>query len=110
MILKILLKIWPALLPIILYLFWVYVIDRIILKKLRKAKIIEGEFEEVGQNKVTNPFSIKNRHFILIIYLSLILLIISFLFLAVRAPYLESGQYIPAEIKDGKIISGKIIK
>ncbi len=110
MILKILLKIWPALVPLILYLFWIYVIDRIILKKLKKSKIINAEFEEVRQNKIINPFSLKNYRFIFTIYLSLILLIISFLFLAVRTPNIENGKYIPAKIKDGKVISGKIIE
>ena len=111
MILRILLKIWPALAVIFIYLFWVFIIERIILKKLRKAKIIDGEFEEINNNPNTpGPFSLKNRRFLFTIYLSLIALIISFLLLAVRTPNIEHGIYIPAEIKDGKIIPGKIVE
>ena len=38
--LKLLLKIWPAFIPIIVYIFWVYVVEGVVLKK---EKIIEGE-------------------------------------------------------------------
>jgi len=109
MILRFLLKIWPAWTVIFIYLFWVFIIERIILKKLRKAKIIDGEFEEINSNK-SGPFSLKNRGFLFTLYLSLIALIISFLFLAVHTPHIENGNYVPAKIKDGKIIPGKIVE
>jgi hypothetical protein len=111
MILRFLLKIWPALAVIFAYLFWVFVIERIILKKLRKAKVIDGEFIEINDNSSkAGPFSLKNRGFLFTIYLSLITLIISFLLLAVGTSNAPHGKYIPAEIKEGKIIPGKIVE
>lgn len=94
MILKILLKLWPALIPIILYLLW------LVVKNYYKNKnYIDGEFKEVNPKKVheekqnyqnklhsekenVGDFSLKNRNFILVIYFSLFAIIISFLLFA----------------------------
>ena len=93
MILKILLKIWPALTPILLYLLWI-LINKILNK--RKKNYIDGEFQDIketidkspksnqdNENEV-GPFSLKNNVFISVIYLSLVLTIISFLFFALQ--------------------------
>lgn len=102
MLIKILLKIWPALTPILLYAIWQFFIKRIINRILHKnycaknnnsqsnneEKIIEGEFAEVKKNQenqnfsakknheeIKNVFSLENKNFVRILYLSLILAI-----------------------------------
>jgi hypothetical protein len=102
MLIKILLKIWPALTPILLYAIWQLFIKKIINRLLRKnycaknnnsqsnneEKIIEGEFAEVKKNQENQNFSAKkndeepnkifslnNKNFVIILYLSLILAI-----------------------------------
>ena len=99
---KILLKIWPALTPILLYTIWQFFIKRIINRILRKnycaknnnsqsnneEKIIEGEFADIDKNQESQNFSAKqndeepnkifslnNKNFVIILYLSLILAI-----------------------------------
>lgn len=82
---------------------------------LRKKNYIEGEFEEIDKNgkkikKPTikpKPFSLKNPRFIFVIYLSLIFMIFSFLFFAISSGD-GTGNYTPAQNKDGKIIPAKI--
>lgn len=89
MILKLLLKIWPSLIPLSAYIFWV-IVQRLIQNYFKKKNYIEGEFEEVVDAKNKNQkqeneqnipknhdFSLKNPKFLVIIYLSLILVIIS---------------------------------
>ncbi len=80
--LKLLLKIWPAFIPIIVYIFWVYVVEGVVLKK---EKIIEGEKivgEKTTQKPAENPaekagkFSLKNRCFVTIVYMTLVLAIL----------------------------------
>ena len=102
MLIKILLKIWPALTPILLYAIWQLFIKKIINRLFRKnycaknnnsqsnneEKIIEGEFAEVKKNQenqnfsakkneeeIKNVFSLENKNFVRILYLSLILAI-----------------------------------
>ena len=102
MLMKILLKIWPALTPILLYAIWQFFIKRIINRILRKnyraknnnsqsnnkEKIIEGEFADIDKNQESqnfsakqnddytkNVFSLENKNFVRILYLSLILAI-----------------------------------
>ena len=102
MLIKILLKIWPALTPILLYAIWQLLIKKIINRLFHKnycaknnnsqsnneEKIIEGEFAEVKKNQENQNFSSKkndeesnkifslnNKNFVIILYLSLILAI-----------------------------------
>ena len=81
MLLKLLLKIWPSFIPIISYIIWVRVVENIILKRLmRKKETIDGELVGEGSTKkedVQNrsKFSLQNRYFIIVLYLSLILAI-----------------------------------
>lgn len=81
MLIKFLLKIWPAFIPLMIYVFWVLVIDRIVIAKLIKKKTdIEGE-KVVGEKttKIIQPgmFSLQNRCFVIILYMSLALTILS---------------------------------
>ena len=110
MLIKILLKIWPAITPILLYAIWQLFIKKLINRIFRKnycaknnnsqskneEKIIEGEFAEVNKNQENQNFSekkideeskklfsLENKNFIKILYISLILAIaclISFAF------------------------------
>ncbi|MES2961333.1 MAG: hypothetical protein V4694_03005 [Pseudomonadota bacterium] len=76
--LKLLLKIWPAFIPIMVYIFWIYVVEGVILKKLlKKEEIIEGE-KIVGEKPGKKPgkFSLKNPCFVIILYMSLALAIL----------------------------------
>ncbi len=83
--LKFFLKIWPALTPIIVYLFWIYVVDRIFLKLATKKNDIEGE-KVVGEKSTTpkklSPFSLENRCFVIVLYMSLILAILTLIVMA----------------------------
>lgn len=87
MLLKFLMKIWPSLLPIAVYIFWVYVVDRIIIAKLMKKKdVIEGE-KVVGEKsteiKKPGVFSLQNRCFVIILYISLSLAILTLIVTAI---------------------------
>lgn len=115
MLIKFLLKIWPSLIPFLLYFLWI---------KLRKknSKIIDATYQEVdrdgnpksdqlkSQAKSPGDFSLQNRRFVTIVYVSLVIAIICFLFFAIRVPHVENGKYIPAEIRDGKIVPGKVVE
>lgn len=90
MLLKLFLKIWPAFLPILVYIFWTYIVDALIVQYfLRKKKIIEdqkivgeGATYEKSEEKV-GRFSLKNRCFVIILYMSLILAILTLIVTAV---------------------------
>ena len=85
--LKLLLKIWPAFIPITVYIFWVYVFEGVVLRKFLKKKeeVIEGE-KIVGEKTTQKPegktggktgkFSLKNHCFVTIVYMSLVLAIL----------------------------------
>jgi hypothetical protein len=97
MLIKILLKIWPAITPILLYIIWEFFIKKLINRIFRKnycaknnnsqsnneEKIIEGEFVEVGDKKSAQKFesksdkifSLENKSFVITLYISLILAI-----------------------------------
>jgi hypothetical protein len=108
MLIKFLLKIWPALMPFLLYSLWVLAV-RIIANRKRKKGFIEANYKIVGDDKI-GDFSLKNSHFVMVVYISLILMVISFLFFAIKTPRIEDGNYIPAESKDGKIIPSRIVR
>ncbi len=92
MLIKILLKIWPALLPIALYIIWRLVIKKIIFKIKERSKIINGE-KIIGEkssekSEINNSgnlkkiFNFNDCNFIITLYISLILMIASLIFLA----------------------------
>ena len=76
---KLLLKLWPALLPIVIYLFWVFVIEKLILQKIFCKKTdIEGE-KLVGEGsteiKKVKVFSLQSQRFVAVLYSSLVVAI-----------------------------------
>lgn len=79
MFLKLLLKIWPALTPIILYIFWTFIIEGILIKKLLKKSSIIATSKRKNKDKeeyVINEagtFSLQNKKFVIVLYISLIL-------------------------------------
>jgi hypothetical protein len=81
--LKLLLRIWPAFLPIIIYVLWVLVIEKILIKKiLRRKNPIETEKvvgEKTTEFKPKKNFSLENPHFVIMLYASIILGIITLL-------------------------------
>lgn len=84
MLLKFLLKIWPAFLPILVYIFWVYFIERVVIARIMKKKDIEEKVVGEGSTEVKKPgmFSLKNHRFVAVLYASLIMAIISLVFTA----------------------------
>ncbi len=95
---RFLLKIWPALLPITLYLLWVFLVRKLI-RKLQKKDFIEAKYEVIDEKnqkiKKISPFSLQNKHFVIILYLSLILAILTLLYAALTA------KVITATAKEG---------
>lgn len=101
---KILLKLWPALTPIFAYIIWVYVIKGIILRKIyqrvrKDEKVIDGDFKVVGENstntnssanssaeskqkQTVRDFSLENKVFLFCLYAGLIVMIISLILTA----------------------------
>ena len=118
MIIKLLLKIWPALLPILIYCLWI--LAQRIFNKLwnrKSARIINATYQEVNPNHKEsdqtndkiNDFSLQNHRFIVVLYLSFFVAIICFLFFAIRVQLIEDGKYVPAHMEEGKIVPGAII-
>ncbi len=78
--LKLLLKIWPSLIPITVYIFWVLVVEKILQKILKKKNVIEGEKivgEKTTEVKKVGIFSLRNPCFVTILYMSLMLAILT---------------------------------
>ncbi|MES2677220.1 MAG: hypothetical protein V4612_02755 [Pseudomonadota bacterium] len=119
MILRILIELLPALVPIFVYCLWLFVrriARRMIVKNLAKksGKILDATYEEVKNEEKNDPiisdFSLQNRQFITVLYLSFFIMIICFLFFAIRVPRIEKGRYIPAHLENGKIVPAKIVE
>lgn len=116
MLIKLLLRIWPALIPITIYVLWVLVVDRILIQKIlkKKSKIIDGEYKIVGEKtsqkneEKVDRFSLQNRHFLIVLYLSLTFGIVALISFAISSPNKNPESYLPAQFKDGKIIPAQI--
>lgn len=88
MLLKIFLKIWPALIPIILFVIYKLIIVKLIKRLKNKNKTIEGE--KIIGNSTTNPqpnnseklFNLNDKNLIITLYLSLIIMILCLIILA----------------------------
>lgn len=94
----ILLKFWPAFVPIILY-----IIYRLV-KKVRQRK----EGEPVIIDATTGEKRWYETEIFWVVLSSLLLLIGSFLVFIVFGEYGSDGTYQPAQFKDGVLIPGKI--
>ena len=102
--LRFLLKIWPALLPIAIYSLWLWA--------KKKSKSIDATYQELDKDgkPKQGDFSLQNRKFIVVLYLSLLIAILCFLFFAIRVPNIEEGTYVPAHMKNGKVIPAEIVR
>lgn len=73
--LKIILKLWPALSPIVIYFLWV-LLERLILKKIFSKKNEKDGEKIIGESsteiKEVGTFSLQNRRFVFVLYISLI--------------------------------------
>jgi len=78
--LKFILKIWPAFLPIIIYIIWIK-----FSKKLRKKDYIDGDFKVVNEKpaEAIGAFSLNNNTFVFVVFLTLILIIGLLIFIVV---------------------------
>ena len=83
--LKFLLKIWPAFLPIIIYILWIVLVENFLIKKIiRRKDYINGE-KVVGEKATKlekQHFSLKNRNFVIALYASFFIAIITLISLA----------------------------
>ncbi len=75
-------KLWPALLPIILYLLWVFLGKKLYRKIFKKKDFIDADFKVVDDESSAKPFSLGNKAFIIVLYTTLLLIIFSLIFLA----------------------------
>jgi hypothetical protein len=90
MLFKIILKFWPALIPILLYL--IYFVVKIMIRKFKKPnfsdeKIIEGEKiinNDLKKNQNYKIFDFNNKKFLLTLYLTLIIVILCMIILAFK--------------------------
>lgn len=75
------LKLWPALLPITLYLLWVFLGKKLYRKLFKKKDFIEAEYVMDGKSS-KKPFSLDNKGFVIVLYTTLLLIIFSLIYLA----------------------------
>ncbi len=107
MLLKLLLKLLPALIPVFSYIFWVvivegiivrYILNKIYNKNKKNSDVIDGDYEIVGDkstkssdkfaNYQSRPlkerFSLQDKIFVSVIYLSLVIAILSLIYFALK--------------------------
>lgn len=109
--LKILLKIWPGLIPFVVYFFWLIIfriISKSFLKQSTKEKIIDAEIIEEQKPLISkNDFSLNNNIFFTVFVISCLLIIFAIIRFGTQTPAVD-GKYMPAIMqKDGSIKDGK---
>lgn len=88
--LKFILKIWPALLPIAIYTIWVY-----IFKKKGKKDYIDAEYkivDEKAKSEQIGAFSLQNNVFVLILFSTFLLIILSLIFIVINTKPIMQNQ------------------
>ncbi|MBL6664399.1 MAG: hypothetical protein ISQ34_00985 [Rickettsiales bacterium] len=86
MLLKLILKIWPSLIPITIYILWTFVIEGFLLQKLfKRGKIIETKREK-KEYVMEKPghFSLRNKKFVFVLYASFITAIVTLIYFALN--------------------------
>ena len=88
MLLKILIKIWPALIPIALFIIYKLIIVKLINRLKNKNKTIEGE-KVIGNSSTESQsknsqkfFDLNDKNLIITLYLSVITMILCLIILA----------------------------
>ena len=95
--LRFILKVWPAFLPIIIYLIWVFLI-----KKNRKKDYIDGEYKMVNEKSSSEPigiFSLRNSAFVLALFSTLLFIILSLIFIVVTSKPIKQVSDVPLQQK-----------
>lgn len=88
MLLKIFLKIWPALIPIALFIIYKLIIIKLINRLKNKNKTIEGEKVIGNSSTESQPknsqklFNLNDKNLIITLYLSVIIMILCLMILA----------------------------
>ncbi len=82
---------WPALIPIILYIGWLIIVRQKIKKRAIESEVLPG---------------LKDGPWVWTLLASVAIAIFCFLFLGLASDRME-GQYQPAQYIDGKLIDGK---
>jgi uncharacterized ion transporter superfamily protein YfcC len=82
---KFLIKIWPAFIPIIIYFLWI----KLAKKSPKKTDFIEAQYKVVNENKSEespkkSQFSLDNGHFIIVLYLTFIIAILTLVMTALK--------------------------
>ena len=99
--LRILIRFLPALIPVVTYLLWVFLLREIfLLRKTRKE--LSGSKPKIIDIKRPNIFS--DPKFFLSIILSIVILIVMFIFLAITSIKDKGDTYVPAKFENGKIV------
>jgi len=109
--LKILLKIWPGLLPFFIYFFWLIIFriiaNRFLSQKVKKEKIIDAEIIDDKKPLISKKdYSLNNNIFFGVVMFSCLLVI--FLIIRFGTQYSAfNGEYYPAKIQnDGSVSDG----
>ncbi len=98
--LKILFKIWPALTVILLYIMWVFLVKRKSEKNSKKSQ--STEYEIVAEKKKETDFSLSNKIFFMVVFISLILTILSFIYIVSKQEIRRNQQPYSELIKNVK--------
>lgn len=94
MIIKLLIKFYPALIPILTYALWNFLMKKI----KRDAGIIDASVED-------NKSLLKDDKFIIALTISMLIMIVCFMFLAIEGIKRGGEDYSPAKYENGKIIT-----
>ena len=112
--LKLLLKIWPALLPITIYVLWTFLkrksckkdyIDADYKIVRESSKMAEKSQENSSSKKLITPFSLENKAFVAILFITLILIIFSLIFIIIsNKPLKYEDVQLQQKMQQQKII------
>ena len=106
--LKLLIKFFPAFIPLVTYFIWILFLKEIVLlKKTRNSECGNKNPKIINMEKKCTVLN--DPKFIISVMLSFVILIIMFVFLAFGNTQSKGDRYIPAKYEDGKIVPAKKI-
>ena len=113
--LKLILKIWPALLPLTIYVLW-----SLLKRKARQKDYIDAEYKVVNESQKASDsassaaknststkslFSLENKGFVMILFITLILIIFSLIFIVITSrPLKYEDSQAQQKLQQQKII------
>jgi hypothetical protein len=112
--LKILLKIWPGLIPFAVYFFWLIIFrlisKKFLLKNSQKENIVDAQIIEEQRPVISkNDFLLSNNLFFSVFVISCLLIIFAIIQFGTQIPS-TAGKYIPAKIQQDGSIESAIFK